>query len=82
VVLEDPLQAVGAAAIVFFLLLGGLYLLDPSITAKVWLGLIFVMVGIMILLILVGAWSLGAIIIGAIGAFAGRVLLDRLGVAQ
>jgi len=67
---------------VFFLLLGGLYLLDPEITAKVWLGLIFVMVGVTILLILVGAWGLGVVVVGAIAAFGGRVILDRMGVAQ
>ena len=81
-VLDDPGQAIGAALIVFFLLLGALYLLDPSITAKVWLGLIFVMIGVVILLIFVGSWGLGAVGIGAIAAFGGRVLLDRMGVAQ
>jgi len=49
----EPLQAVGGAAIVFFLLLGALYLLDPSISGKAWLGIIFVMIGVTILLILV-----------------------------
>ena len=80
--LLDPLQAVGAAAIVFFLLLGALYLLDPAISAKVWLGLLFVMIGVVILLILVQLPDLGGIVIGAIAAFVGRVVLDRMGVGQ
>ncbi len=80
--LLDPLQAVGAAAIVFFLLLGALYLLDPSISSKVWLGLIFVMIGVVILLILVQLPDVAGIVIGAIAAFVGRVVLDRMGVGQ
>ena len=81
-VLDDPVQAIGGAAVVFCLLLGALYLMDPEITNKVWLGLIFVMVGITILLFLVGAWGLGAVVIGAIAALMGRVVLDRMGVGQ
>jgi len=77
-----PLTAVGAALIVFFLLLGVLYLWDPSISEKVWLGLLFVLIGVTILFVLVGAWDLGVIVVGAIGALIGRVLLDRMGVAQ
>ena len=78
----EPLQAVGGAAIVFFLLLGALYLLDPSIAAKVWLGIIFVLIGVTILLILVSLPDLGAIVIGAIAALVGRVVLDRMGIGQ
>ena len=78
----EPLQAVGGAAIVFFLLLGALYLLDPSISGKAWLGIIFVMIGVTILLILVQLPDLGAIVIGAIAALVGRVALDRMGVGQ
>ncbi len=81
-VLENPVQAIGGAAVLFCLLLGALYLLDPQITSKVWLGLIFVMIGLVILLILLGAWGVGALVIGAIAAFVGRVILDRMGVGE
>ena len=78
----DALQAIGGAAVVFCLLLGALYLWDPSISSKVWLGLVFVLIGITILLILVQLPDLGAILVGAIAAFVGRVVLDRMGVGQ
>lgn len=77
-----PLTAVGAALIVFFLILGVLYLWDPSISEKVWLGLLFVLIAVTILFLLVGAWDVGVIIVGGIGALIGRVALDRMGVAQ
>ncbi|HEV8594039.1 MAG TPA: hypothetical protein VGR51_00720 [Thermoplasmata archaeon] len=76
------LTAVGAALIVFFLALGALYLVDPSISEKVWLGILFVLIGVMILFALLGFWDFGVVMIGAIGALVGRVLLDRMGVAQ
>lgn len=74
--------AVGAAVVVFCLLIGVLYLLDPTISEKVWLGILFILVGVTALLILIGLWDLGVIVIGAIGALVGRVILDRMGVAQ
>ncbi len=77
-----PLTAVGAALIVFFLILGVLYLWDPSISEKVWLGLLFVLIAVTILFLLVGAWDVGVIIVGGIAALIGRVALDRMGVAQ
>ncbi|HEV8594455.1 MAG TPA: hypothetical protein VGR51_02890 [Thermoplasmata archaeon] len=76
------LTAVGAALIVFFLILGALYLVDPSISEKVWLGILFVLIGVMILFALLGFWDFGVVMIGTIGALVGRVLLDRMGVAQ
>ncbi len=78
----DALTALGASAIVFLLLLGVLYLWDPSISEKQWLGILFVLGGVALLFILLGAWDLGVIIIGAVGALVGRVVLDRMGVAQ
>ena len=78
----DALTAIGGALIVFFLLLGALYILDPSISEKVWLGILFIIIGVTILFVLVGAWDLGVIVAGAISALVGRVLLDRMGVAQ
>lgn len=77
-----PWTAVGAALIVFFLILGVLYLWDPSISEKVWLGLLFVLIAVTILFLLVGAWDVGVIIVGGIAALIGRVALDRMGVAQ
>ncbi len=77
-----PLTAVGAALIVFFLLLGVLYLWDPSISEKVWLGLLFLLIAVTLLFLLVGAWDFGVIIVGGIAALIGRVALDRMGVAQ
>ena len=81
-VLDNPLQALGAAVIVFFFLLGALYLLDPSISEKVWLGILFVLIGVTILLFFAGQPGLAAIVIGAIGALIGRVVLDRMGVGD
>jgi len=78
----DALTAIGAALIVFFLLLGILYILDPSISEKVWLGVLFILIGVTFLFVLIGAWDLGVIIAGAIAALIGRVILDRMGVAQ
>lgn len=78
----DVVQAVGVAAIVFFLLLGGLYLLDPEISSKVWLGVIFVMIGITILLVLISLWDLGIVVIGAIAGLLTRPLLDKMGIGQ
>lgn len=78
----EPLTAAGAALIVFFLLLGILYLWDPSISEKVWLGIVFVLIGVTILFVLVGAWDMGVIVVGGIAALIGRVVLDRMGVAQ
>jgi len=78
----EPLTAVGAALIVFFLLLGGLYLLDPTISEKVWLGIVFILVGVTIMFTVAGAWDFGVIVVGAIAALVGRVVLDRMGVAQ
>jgi len=78
----DPLTAVGGALIIFFLLLGALYLLDPEISEKVWLGVLFVLIGVAILFVLMGLWDFGVIVAGAIAALIGRVILDRMGVAQ
>jgi len=78
----EPLYAVGAAIVVFCLLIGALYLLDPSISEKVWLGILFILIGVTALFILIGLWDFGVIIIGAIGALVGRVILDRMGIAQ
>ncbi|MEK6851743.1 MAG: hypothetical protein AABY30_04305 [Candidatus Thermoplasmatota archaeon] len=77
-----PLVAAGAAVVVFCLLIGALYLLDPSISEKVWLGVLFILVGVTALFVLIGLWDLGVIVVGAIGALVGRVILDRLGIAQ
>lgn len=78
----EPLVAVGAAVVVFCLLIGSLYLLDPSISEKVWLGVVFILIGVTALFVLIGLWDLGVIVVGAIGALVGRVILDRMGVAQ
>lgn len=78
----DLLTAIGAALIVFFFLLGGLYLWDPEISEKVWLGTLLLLVGVTILFILIGTPDLGIIIIGVIGGLVGRVVLDRIGIAQ
>lgn len=73
--------AIGAALIVFFLVLGVLYLWDPSISEKMWLGLVFLLVAVTILFLIVGAWDVGVIVLGGIAALIGRVVLDRIGVA-
>ena len=78
----DALTAVGAALIVFFLLLGGLYLVDPTISEKVWLGILFILVGVTFLFVIVGGWDIGVIVAGAIAALIVRVVLDRMGIAQ
>jgi len=78
----DVLTAVGGALIVFFLLLGALYLIDPTISEKLWLGVLFILVGVTIMFGIAGAWDLGVIIVGAIAALIIRVVLDRMGVAQ
>jgi len=78
----DPLFAVGAAVVVFCLMIGVLYLLDPQISEKVWLGVLFILIGVTVLFVLVGLWDFGLIIVGAIGALIGRVILDHMGIAQ
>jgi hypothetical protein len=78
----EALTAVGAAIVIFCLLLGVLYLWDPSISEKVWLGILFILIGVTALFILIGVWDLGVIVVGAIGALVGRVILDRMGIAQ
>ncbi len=78
----DPLFAVGAAVVVFCLMIGALYLLDPQISEKVWLGILFILIGVTVLFVLVGLWDFGLIIVGATGALIGRVILDRMGIAQ
>ena len=78
----EALTAVGAAIVIFCLLLGVLYLWDPSISEKVWLGILFILIGVTALFVLIGLWDLGVIVIGAIGALVGRVILDRMGIAQ
>ena len=77
-----PLLAVGAAIVVFCLMIGVLYLLDPQISEKIWLGVLFILIGVTVLFVLIGVWDLGVIVVGAIGALVGRVILDRMGVAQ
>ena len=77
-----PLLAVGVAIVVFCLMIGTLYLLDPSISEKVWLGIMFILIGVTVLFVLIDLWDLGVIVVGAIGALVGRVILDRMGVAQ
>ena len=78
----EALTAVGAAIVIFCLLIGVLYLWDPSISEKVWLGILFILIGVTALFVLIGLWDLGVIVIGAIGALVGRVILDRMGIAQ
>ncbi len=78
--LGDPLTAIGAAAIVFFLLLGVLYLWDPQIPRKVGFGILFVLTAIVILLLLVTEPGLGGLVIAAIAALVAKNLLERSGV--
>lgn len=81
-VLDDPVTATGAAAIVFFLFLGALYLMDPRIPGKVWFGIVFVLIGVVILLLLVGQAGLGVIVVGIIAAFVAKGQLERAGIVK
>lgn len=81
-VLEDPVIALGAAAFVFFILLGVLYLWDPEITANAWFGILFVLVAVMILLFLLQEPGLAGLAIGAIAAFVGRRVLSNAGIGE
>jgi len=81
-VLEDPVTAIGVAAIVFFLLLGALYLVDLKLPEKRWFGIVFVLVGVTILLMLLGQAGLGGVTIATIGAMVAKRQLDRRGIVE
>ncbi len=81
-VFEDPLTAIGASAFVFFLLLGVLYLWDPDVTAKGWWGILFVLIGLVILLFLIQQAGVGGLVIGVIAAFVGWRVLERMGIGE
>ena len=66
-VLEDPVTAIGVAAIVFFLLLGALYLVDLKLPEKRWFGIVFLLVGVTI---------------ATIGAMVAKRQLDRRGIVE
>jgi hypothetical protein len=81
-VLDDPIQAIGVAAIVFFVLLGILYLRDLKLPEKRWFGIIFLLVGVTILLFLAREPGLGGVTIATIGAMAAKRQLDRRGIVS
>lgn len=81
-VLEDPLTAFGVAAFVFFMLLGILYLWDPDIEARVWVGIQFVLVGVTILLLLINQPGVAGVVVGAIGGFVAKRILKYGGVGE
>ena len=81
-VLDDPLTAIGAAAFVFFFLLGVLYLWDPDIPGKTWYGILFVLVAVTILLFLIAQPGLAGVIVGAAAGFVGKDVLERYGIGN
>ena len=81
-VLDDPVTAIGAAAIVFFILLGLFYLLDLTLPPKTWFGIVFVLMGITILLMIVGQAGLGGVTIATIVALVAKGQLENRGLVK
>lgn len=81
-VLDDPLTAIGVAAIVFFVLLGALYLVDVPLKGKRWFGVLFLLVGVTILLFLLRQPGLGGVTIATILALVAREQLERRGIVD
>lgn len=78
-VLENPVTAIGAAAIVFFILLGVFYLLDVTMQPKTWFGIVFVLLGVTILMVIVGQAGVGGITIAIIAALVAKGQLESRG---
>lgn len=81
-VLDDPVTAFGVAAIVFFVLLGILFLRDLKLPEKQWFGIVFLLVGATILLFLLRQPGVGGVTIGTIGAMASKRGMDRRGIVR
>jgi len=81
-ILGDLVTAIGVAAIVFFVLLGILFLRDLKLPEKRWFGIVFLLVGVTILLFLASEPGLGGVTIAAIGAMAAKRQLDRRGIVS
>ncbi len=77
-ILSNPLHAVGAAVIAFFIVIGVMLLLDIDIDTKVVAGVILLLIGITVLFFLINGEDLGGITIGLIAALAGKEIIERM----
>ena len=79
-VLDDPLTAIGVASIVFFFLLGALYLTGVKLAGRRWLGVVFLLIGGTILVWLLRQPGVSGITIATIAALVAKELLERRGI--
>jgi hypothetical protein len=81
-VLEDPATAVGAAAVVFFVVLGSLYLFDVKFPGKTWLGILFLLIGTIIALFLFRQAGVGGLAVAVVAAMLAKSQLERRGIVK
>ena len=75
----EPLLAAGAAAVVFFILIGLMLVLDIDIDTKVVAGVVLLLIGLTILFFLANGQDVGGIVIGVIGALVGKEIIEHAG---
>ena len=77
--LQTTAYAVGAAVMVFFIVIGVMLLLDINIDTKVVVGIILLLIGLTIAFYMLGGDDISGILVGLIAALSGKELIEHFG---